>query len=86
MSVTVYKYPFEIAGEVVIPMPFGAKILRVECQAGQPCMWALVDADRVIETRRFLVRGTGHDIPRNPAEIEHIATFQQGPFVWHMFE
>jgi len=79
----VFKYEFEITDNLVIPMPIGAQILHADIQAGHPCVWALVDPEHAREDRRFAVHGTGHPVFENEV---HIATFQQGPFVWHLFE
>jgi hypothetical protein len=87
----VWKY--ELGGEVsVYSMPKGARVLHVEVQAGTPCLWVLVDPEEPHETRKFLVRGTGEDIP-GPAN--HVGTFLKHPppsdpdrqtFVFHVFE
>jgi hypothetical protein len=84
---TVHKYPFTVDDRVSIAMPQGAMILRVECQGGTPCVWALVDPEAPSEMRRFHVFGTGHPIDLETRKVgEHVATFQQGPFVWHVFK
>lgn len=83
---TVYKYPFEISDSIVVRMPANAKVLKVECQGSQPCIWALVDPSEKIAEHRFCIYGTGHTIdePIGP----HIATFQMlgGELVWHLFK
>lgn len=89
--ITIYKYPFSVAGRrVTINLPADAKILKVEVQAGpmyQPCLWAWVDTVREISPRNFLIFGTGHDMDRGEFRVgSHISTFQQAGFVWHMFE
>lgn len=81
---TVYKYPFYIEDEIVLEMPAGAKVIHVDTQDGQPCMWARVDTKSPLETRKFLLVGTGHPIEGNP--WRHVGTFQMPPFVWHLFE
>jgi len=85
MTQTVYKYPFQIADEVILGIPSDAQLLTVQMQNGQPCLWALVDPGNEIERRRLLVRGTGHDAE----EIgRYISTFQMhgGALVFHVFE
>lgn len=84
---TIYKYPFPVADSFSLDLPSGAIILHVECQNGQPCIWALVDTEALPERRTFYLFGTGH--PLNIDDFgwsNHLATFQQGPFVWHMFQ
>lgn len=84
----VFKYiiPSHFGG-VVIKMPEGARVLSVQVQCGSPCMWALVDDQRPMVDRRFLVVGTGHQIAR-PEAWEFVGTFQMmdGLMVWHLFE
>jgi hypothetical protein len=83
--VSVFKYQFEIVDDVSVEMPIGAKVLHVEDQRGAACLWALVDPEATKEVRCFRLAGTGH--PIDPATIgEHVATWQSGPFVWHLFE
>lgn len=81
---TIYKYPFKVADDITIEMPVGAVILHAEVQAGTATMWAQVDPRAVKTYRRFRVIGTGH--PFDPDRLTHVGTFQQPPFVWHLFE
>ena len=86
---TIHKYPFEIDeidGIVEIKMLEGAHILKVECQQGIPCIWAIVQTECKMVTRKFRVYRTGHPLSKSARGTNHIATFQQGSFVWHMFE
>ena len=84
---TIYKYPFKIASEVIIEMPKGAQILSIQIQNDIPTMWALIDTEKEMENVLFHIFGTGHTIPRlfNYGPLDHLATFQQGIYVWHMF-
>ena len=82
---TIWKFPFEVEDSVLIEMPEGATVLKVECQNGVPCIWALVKPDAPKQLRSFLIYGTGHRIAGIDS-LSHVATFQQGPLVWHMFE
>lgn len=83
---TIFKYPFLPAADFKIDMPIGAAILYVGCQDEdeQACIWAIVDNEADQEERFFCVVGTGHAAA--PETYEHIGTFQQGPFVWHLFQ
>ncbi len=80
----VYKYPFAIDDEIAIKMPFAATILLVEAQYGVPTIWALVQPEAAETIRRFRIVGTGH--PFDETNLRHVASFQEEPFVWHMFE
>jgi hypothetical protein len=69
VNLRIYKYPLRIADEQAVPMPAGARILSVQDQDGQLCVWALVDADVHADTRTpmprrtFYIVGTGHPLP-----------------------
>lgn len=82
---TIWKFTFEIAGSIGIKMPTGAEVLHIECQGDEPCLWALVDPQHPKESRRFRIVGTGHDI-KSMVGLTFVRTFQQPPFVWHVFE
>lgn len=80
----IYKYPFAPVDSFAIDMPAPAEVLHVDCQRGQPCMWVLVWPDGETVTRRFRLVGTGHEF--DSKSLRYLATFQQSPFVWHLFE
>jgi hypothetical protein len=80
---TVHKYPFRVLDRVVLMMPEGAEVLHVEYQHGRPCLWALVDTERILVTHHFRIFGTGEEVPVSARD--HVATFQEGLFVWHLF-
>ena len=85
----IYKYPFEVQGELSIEMPKGASILTVQVQNGTPCIWAVVnDSQLVLEDRRFRLFSTGQHIDVNLTHMRYIGTFQlvEGTFVGHLFE
>jgi hypothetical protein len=95
---TIHKYPLMIYDVVVIHMPAGSLITKVECQDGQAMIWALVNTDAPLAYRTFQVFGTGKEIaPLKNQEgwdamfaaeglLEFVATFQDPPLVWHVFE
>ena len=83
----VYKYSLFFVDKVQeIELPSRAEVLHVEMQGGRLCMWALVDIDaKTTIVRRFIVRGTGHDI--DPAFfLRHVSTLMHhdGQLVWHI--
>jgi len=53
---------------------------------GEPYLYALVDLDAKLETRKFRFAGTGHPIKER--DLKYIGTFQLqgGNFVGHLFE
>ncbi|OYT14609.1 MAG: hypothetical protein B7C24_17440 [Bacteroidetes bacterium 4572_77] len=82
----VYKYVLPIDDHLTIPLPQGAEILKVDTQAGIPCMWALANPEKPSEVRRFRFAGTGHPIEEE--NLKFIDTFQMdsGSLVFHFFE
>ncbi len=83
---TIYKFPFKIADRITIMLEDNARILHVEMQGETPCLWALVDGDAPASPWHFRIIGTGHPIRHEEgAGLEYVATFQQPPFVWHLF-
>lgn len=95
MATTIWKFPLGFVvggGDPVcdVQMPAGAEILRMGMQGpahGQarltPTLWALVDDQAALETRRFQVVGTGHPLPDGAA---YVGSWDAAPFVWHVFE
>ena len=77
---TIWKY--KIDGS--IQMPMDAQILTVQNQNGEEHLWALVNPNNELETRKFLIVGTGQSF--DDTDTKYIGTFQQPPFVWHLFE
>lgn len=83
---TIYKYPLGITDEFWLSLPKDAEILHIGVQEGMPMLWAIVDPEAVWDSRRLLVVGTGHLLPDGASKLTHVSTFQEGPFVWHVFE
>lgn len=90
MKKQIWKFKVIPSGKNVdIEMPRGAEILSMHTQDEQPCIWALVNPDAKIETRRFEVYGTGHDIHYDMGvERNFIGTclIHGGLLVLHIFE
>jgi hypothetical protein len=83
MAKQIWKYSLEN----VIEMPKGAEILTVDIQNGQMFnaqMWVKVDTENEMEKRMFEVIGTGQNF--DDTNRRYIGTYQDGPFVWHVFE
>lgn len=79
-----YKYPVNYkATKFSIMLPVNAQFLRVNWQGDQLYAWYLVDIDAPSFERKFLLFGTGHDID---AAAKWVTTFDNGPFVMHLFE
>ena len=84
---TIWKFRFDIVSPLRLSMPRGARILAVQDQDGAACMWAIVDPEEELESRYFEIYGTGQPMHRDvEADRFYVATFQQPPYVWHIFE
>ena len=84
---TIWKFPLPAVSPVVIAMPKGAEVLTVQTQDGMPHVWAFVDPDAEREDRYFDIYGTGQFIhPGVDTKRTYIGTYQEPPFVWHLFE
>lgn len=80
---TIWKFPIDLGDLVTVVMPAGATVIHVDTQGGHLTMWAEVDSRHAPEERHFVVVGTGHPVP--DLADEHVASWQQGPFVWHLY-
>lgn len=67
-------------------MPRGALVLHVATQHGEPFLWALVDPTAPVETRGFIIYGTGHDVTEDAGK--HLGSFLifSDSLVFHVFE
>lgn len=82
----VFKYPLEITDEQVVEMPEGAKIISVQTQNNQVCLWAIVTPHNQLIKRGIRIYGTGHPIDRENLEYIGTAIMENGNLVWHVFE
>jgi len=87
MAMTIWKFDVPVQDELTVPMPDGAKVLTVQMQGGQPCVWALVDPDRPVRGRQFAWRGTGHETD-SLAPLMYVGTVQMmnGSLIFHLFD
>jgi hypothetical protein len=83
----IYKYRLNIDAETEIKMPSNAKVLSVQNQKGDLCLWALVYDVCDMETRKFYVAGTGHSLPPGIEKWKYLDTvqFYAGDLVMHVF-
>ena len=87
MARTIWKFRFEIVSPLRLSMPHGAEVLTVQDQDGAGCLWAIVESENKLESRYFEIFGTGQLIHGDMGvERRYVATFQQPPYVWHVFE
>jgi hypothetical protein len=87
MAKTIWKFQLAIFDTQVIKVPLGSKLLTIQSQGGNACLWVLCDGNNpLIEQRKIALYGTGHLLPDKCGE--YIATFQMGggALVFHAFE
>ena len=84
MSQIIYKYNLSIKEERSIPKD--SKILKVDLQHGNLCLWALTSTD-TREQCKIEIYYTGSTL-KEGLEHEHLGTFllQNGDFVVHVFK
>lgn len=79
-------WKFTLSDNATLDMPVGAKILSVQGQGDDICMWAFVDTEARVEKRQFVVYGTGHQIPFHNINYIGTAQIHGGRLVFHVFE
>lgn len=84
IMITIYKYEIRITDRQMVEMPIGAQLLHAGLDPnGVPCIWAKVRSDNEAEEREIHVYGTGHRM--SGQSYNHVGTFNQNSFVWHVF-
>jgi hypothetical protein len=83
----IFKYEIPIEDDCELMLPKNAKILSFQIQNDKPVIWAIVDVHRELETRKFMLRGTGHTVDETKIK-SYLGTIQllQGSLVFHLFE
>jgi hypothetical protein len=83
---TIFKFVLA-TGWQVIEMPAGAKLLSVQAQNNQTCLWAEVDTTMPMRSRSFIQVGTGRPLP-GQLTLDYIGTVQLdgGELVLHVYE
>jgi hypothetical protein len=79
----IFKYVMD--SDYKVNMPVGAVIRHIGLQNEQYTVWAEIDDSNLqeLETREFVVVGTGWEIPFHSA---YFTTIMDGAFVWHVYE
>ncbi len=81
----IFKYEIKLlADSVTVKMPDGAQILTAQLQGDTLCIWAVVNRYAPMTDRQIEIIGTGN--PFIDDSRCYIATVQQPPWVWHIFE
>lgn len=83
----VWKFPIgPPRGMIQLEMPRGAVPLHVgRDPGGCVCLWAMSEPEEKLETTTFLLVGTGHEIPAGVGPLDHVGSWVDGAFVWHLF-
>ncbi len=94
-SIWKFPVPTELRRKHIIKMPVNAvcKFAMVDIKINQLCMWwefqisedgdGNGDGKVKTEDRCFLIYGTGHEISDSH---EYIFSWQEPPFIWHLYE
>jgi hypothetical protein len=77
----IYKYEVPPLNNSTVEMPAGSKILWLDLQDRNICVWASVDLESEAVEREFTIIGTGHQEPAG----EYVGSFQEGGFVGHVY-
>lgn len=73
-------------GEFTLELPLDAVVLSAQFQL-TPTLWIMVDTDMPTESRKFFIIDTGREIEEGITKfLRFIATIQDGPTAWHLFE
>lgn len=86
---SVHKYKAKIDDVILVPMPSGADILRVDMQqeGDAVCVWALVDPDcPYVHSRKIRIAGTGHPIEDSYMKYINTFTCMDKKLWFHAFE
>jgi hypothetical protein len=84
---SIFKYEVPLADYFSLEMPAGADILTIQVQNERPCLWAIVDKDAPMKTRRFATYGTGWELPPEEFLGKYAGTVQRNfGLVWHIFD
>lgn len=82
---TIYKYHIEIRNFQILKVPQDRKILSVQVQKDEVCIWAEVDTQSPMSDLKVYVFGTGHPIQQK--DLNYIGSVQLlgGDLVFHVF-
>lgn len=84
---TIYKYKFNSAtaddSDCTIKSIQGEIVLAGYDNTDTLSVWIDGDSDDELRTRKFIIRGTGHEVP---STAKHALSWTEGFFVWHLFE
>jgi hypothetical protein len=81
---TIYKFPLAIEStqHLSLPAEFKVALVGLDPQE-QPCLWLILDSTHLTYLTKIFIVGTGQPIP--PQAKEHLGSFVQTEYVWHVF-
>ena len=82
----VWKYHLASLTQQTLMLPCGAKVLDVQVQDNEYCLWALCDETAEETPRQFAIYGTGYQLPNEPGEYIATSQVHDGALVFHVFE
>ena len=85
MTKTVWK--INLAEKLVHMLPMGSTPIHVDYQAGEICIWLMVDDRSAQVEHAFLVSGTGWSLPEFIRPDQHIASVRNpdNRNCWHVW-
>lgn len=85
----IFKYRLTITDEQTLQLPLYSRLLAVQFQGEQLCLWALLPVDyEQAATEPRVINLVGNKQPMDAQRRVYIGTVQQhgGQLVWHVFE
>ena len=81
----IFKYELKVRERQPAPWPGSGEVLSIQMQGEKLCAWVAIDPNLAdVSGYGVQVHGTGHPIV-DYAGLRHLATVQDGAFVWHVF-
>ena len=81
----IFKYVLELEPEQTVDMHnINDGILSIQVQDDKVVMWASVDPTSETAPQKFIMVGTGHEIPVYNL-MRYVDTVQLNGLVWHIF-
>ena len=85
MPKRIFKYKVPLDTFVSMDMPEGAEPLHFGIQNDEPTLWAKVDPDNPIVSKKFMLFSTGYWFEDD--HLKYIGTvINLDRYVWHLFE
>lgn len=81
----IWKFPIIITENQKIKIPRIYKILSIQLQDHQPCIWAEVFPGNIQDEVSIKILGTGWEFGSEMERWDYIGTIQVRKFVWHIY-